>query len=123
VGKEIMKYRTVIEIVTEAKDKHEAIDIAGEFLNGGGENGVSMKCRTTLFRPYILAGIGIFFTLACTVLGTVSLRYFKSGPGAFSGARNISAIQPPLRTSEEDAFMNRWQKEKAKKVLEYVKSE
>ena len=118
-----MKYRTVIEIIAEAKDKHEAMDIAGEFLNGGIESGVRMKCRTTLFRPYMLLGAGVFVALACTLLGTASLRYFKNSADMFPGAGNTSAVQPPLKTSEEAAFRSQWQEEEAKKVLEYIKSE
>ncbi len=118
-----MKYRTVIEIITEAKDKHEAMDIAGEYLNGGIETGVRMKCRTALFRPYILLRAGFFFTLACALLGTVSLRYFKNSAGVFRGASNTSAIQPPLKTSEEAAFKGKWQEEGTRKALEYIKSE
>jgi len=118
-----MKYRTVIEIIAEAKDKNEAMDIAGEFLNGGIESGVHMKCRTMLFRPYALLGVGVFFVLACALLGTVSLRYFTNGADIFPGAGNTSAVQPPLKTSDQTAFRGQWQEEEAKKVLEYIKSE
>ena len=37
-----MKYRTVIEVVTEAKDKSEAIEIVGEYLSGDILSGVQM---------------------------------------------------------------------------------
>ena len=39
-----MQYKTVIEIICEAVDDHEALDIAGEFLKGDLEAGVEMRC-------------------------------------------------------------------------------
>ena len=38
------RYKTVIEVVTEAEDQFEAVDIAGEYLRGNISNGVSMRC-------------------------------------------------------------------------------
>ena len=118
-----MKYRTVIEIITEASDKHEAMDIAGEFLSGDIESGVRMKCRTTPLRPYVLLRTGVFFVLGCALLGTVSLGYFKNSAKVFPGARGVSAVQPPLKTLRTTAFRDQWQVEENKKVLEYIKSE
>ena len=39
-------FKTIIELVTIAEDKHEATDIAGEYLRGNISNGVSMRCST-----------------------------------------------------------------------------
>lgn len=117
-----MKYRTIIEIIAEAKDKHEAMDIAGEFLNGGIESGVRMKCRTAPFQPYKLLCAGIFLALVCVLLGTVSLKYFKNSANMFTSAKNICAVQPPLKTSKEAAFRGRWQKEEVKKILAHIQS-
>ena len=39
-----MRYKTVIEIVCEADNDHEALDIAGEFLKGDLEAGIEMQC-------------------------------------------------------------------------------
>ena len=41
-----MKYKTTIEIVADAGDKSEAMEIAGEYLSGNLISGVRMKCRT-----------------------------------------------------------------------------
>ena len=38
------KYKTIIELVMEANDSSEALDIAGEYLRGNIESGVSIKC-------------------------------------------------------------------------------
>lgn len=117
-----MKYKTIIEITTEAKDKHEAMDIVGEFLNGDIENGVSMRCRTLPLNPYVLLRVGAFLVLSCAVLGMVSLRYFKDSAGIFHGVKNVSAVQAPLKTSKSEAFRRQWQQEGAKKVFEYIKN-
>ena len=49
-----MKYETVIKLLTDAESEHEAVDIAGEFLRGNIETGVSMKCFTKPVKPYRL---------------------------------------------------------------------
>ena len=60
-----MKYRTVIELVVEADNEHEATDIAGEYLRGDLESGVRMKFSTkpltahTILKIYIPAALAI----------------------------------------------------------------
>ena len=117
-----MKYRTIIELVTEAEDKNEAMDIVGEFLNGGIDSGVRMKCQTVVFRRHKLLYAGIFFALTCMLLGTISFGYVKNAPGVFSNIKNTSAVQPPLKTSRKASFRDKWQEEETKKVLEYIKN-
>lgn len=41
-----MKYITVIEVICDAPDADEAYNMAGEYLRGNEEHGVSMHCRT-----------------------------------------------------------------------------
>ena len=41
-----MKYKTVIEIVCDARDEDEAMHTAGEYLRGNMEPGIKMNSRT-----------------------------------------------------------------------------
>ena len=41
-----MKYKTVIEVVCDARDKVEAMHTAGEYLRGNTEPGIIMSSRT-----------------------------------------------------------------------------
>ena len=66
-------YRTTIEIISEAENKDEAIEIAGEYLSGNLIYGVNMKCRTakanannakyaaSLALVALIFAVGIFF--------------------------------------------------------------
>jgi len=38
------RFRTIIELVMEAENPSEAIDIAGEYLRGELDTGVTMEC-------------------------------------------------------------------------------
>lgn len=120
-----MKYRTVIELVTEAEDTNEAMDIAGEYLRGNFENDVKMKCRTKPLKLHVVfqasAAVAI---LVSVIIGIASFGYFESPPVQFSGTENVSAIQPPLKTAENhQEFNETWQEKADKKVLEYIKKQ
>jgi len=118
-----MKYKTVIEIVSEAGNSTEAADIAGEYLRGYLDTGVSMKCWTKsldkLSKIRIISGILIFLsllTIACLNLRTSAVYAERASK------ESISAIQPPLKTYMVDQnFMREWQKKKNAVELDYIK--
>ena len=64
-----MKFKTTIKLITEAKDKNEAMEIAGEYLSGNLATGVDMKLHTVSVRRnrQLLAG-AIMVVLAAGVI-------------------------------------------------------
>jgi len=113
-----MKYRTVIEIITDADNQYEAADIAGEFLQGDFENGTRIKCRTYPLRAhFITLGVLSFFFVAFFV-GVISTGCLKSDPTTMSRGTNVSAVQPPLKTARASGFRKTWQGEEARKAFE-----
>jgi len=116
-----MKYKTVINIFTDADSKDEAVDIAGEFLRGNLESGVRMKCSTIPVKSCRLFKTGALLLLTSAFIGIASLGYFKTTAIPFSGSKNTSAFQPSLKTSQTAKFKENWQEEKNRKVLEYIK--
>ena len=117
-----MKYKTVIEVVCEAENKDEAMDVAGEFLSGQIENGVKMRCFS---RPLSLSVISklskgfIGFALIAS-LGVLSVNLLHKEKENIS-SHEASAIQPPLRTERNENFKEEWQNQEFKKALETVK--
>ena len=117
-----MRYRTIIEIITEANNKNEALNIAGEFLNGNIESDVKIKCRTNMIKSHGLLKASIALRLiAAFIAGIVSFGYFKSVSIAVSGAENVSVFQTFLKAGQNVEFKENWQEEENKKVLDYRK--
>lgn len=116
-----MRYRTLIEITTDAENENEAVDLAGEFLNGNIEDGVVMKCSTRPLRSHIFLKTGLLLSVTLLFIGLLSFGYSKSPGRQFYGIKNISAVQPPLKTARAEEFKAAWKEEESKKVLEYIK--
>ena len=117
-----MRYKTTIEIITEARSEAEAIDIAGEFLRSELESGVSMTCRTKPYRKTnqaVKSGIGLFLVLVC--ISTLSAGYITKKPVASLRRKEISAFQPPLRTKGDSQFEEAWKAKEEKALFEFVK--
>ena len=95
-----MKYRTVIEITTEANNPNEALDLAGEFLRGNIENGVDMKYTSRSVKGYTLLKVCVVVVLLSLFAGTL---FFGSGTSKRLASKRLnkartSVLQPPLRT-------------------------
>ncbi len=100
-----MQYKTIIEIINEAENPTEAADIAGEYLRSSIDAGVWMKCTTKPLRNYRTPFIILCSLLIISFIGLTSFKANKDNPSpSISTFRNVSAIQPPLKThfSEDD---------------------
>ena len=119
-----MKYRTVIEIVSDAENEGEAFDIAGEFLRGHLESGIEMKCRTKPLRSHLmlqLYKLSIFLIVISVLIGATAFGYFKNTPDQYRAIRSNNACPPPLRTSEIMLFREGWQEKGNQETLQYIK--
>lgn len=119
-----MKYRTTIEIISEANNKNEAMEIVGEYLSGNIYSGVDMRCATKRVHDYKNAA-AVSVIILLVVLGVVSVFNVRSSQNFVSAIPGISAIQPPLKTSSEDKksaeFKKEWQALRDKEALDYIK--
>ena len=121
-----MRYKTTIEIVTEASNKHEAAEIAGEYLSGDIVSGVKMKCASRPVPSYngkVVASVAV--SLAIIIVGLVVTLQTKT-PGMMGrSSASFDAVQPPLKTSvvvEKDSnFKKEWQEKKTKEILNFIK--
>lgn len=120
-----MKYKTVIEITSEANDKNEAVDIAGEYLSGNISSGVKMNCATHPLHYYSVKVVGVAAVMLLLIVGSLSISYLKPSGTSAQSFTPISAIQPPLKTSIEDKknadFKKEWNSKQSKEILDYIK--
>jgi hypothetical protein len=121
-----MKYKTTIELITEAKDKNEAVEIAGEYLSGNIISGVQMKCLSkpvALYNGKVVCTIAV--TLALVIVGFVVTLQSKAPQSLVSNTAAISAVQPPLKTVADSKksvdFKKQWEAKQNKQILDYIK--
>lgn len=118
-----MKYKTTIQIVTEAENKDEAMEIAGEYLAGNLKSGVDMRCRTAkvdAHRAIIAASSIAALLIVSSLLIGLNLKIQPTTIYTISG---VSAIQPPLKTSSgkfNADFKKEWKVKETKKALELI---
>ena len=115
-----MKYKTIIEIISDANDRNEAIDIAGEFLRGEFEASVKMSYNTKPVRSHVVLKTGAMLSLALIVGSFAILNFSNKSNVSFGRTKNVSACVAPLKTSDNAEFKNDWEEEGNKKALEYI---
>ena len=116
-----MKYKTTINITSEARDRDEALDIVEDYLAGNLRTGVDMNCAT---RPVCnSAKITCAIALSLVVIGAVVVpTQLKIPQSPIQSSPAISAVQPPLNTDRVGAdFKKRWEERQTKKALDYIK--
>lgn len=122
-----MKYRTVIELVCEASDKEDAMNIAGDYLKGDVDFGVDMRCKTNSFvmhkvKKYALTSV-VALLLCVSMLFTISPMGAQEKISSTSSLnfQSTSTILPALKTKHKEEFKQEWEQKKDEAVLEYLK--
>lgn len=117
-----MRFKTTINITTEAKDKNEAMDIAGEYLSGNLMTGIDMKLRTTSVstnRKITVAALA-FFAISGTLIANMAHTRQQSKMFSYDISADY-AVQAPLKTSavyrEYTDFKQEWQMRHSAEVL------
>jgi len=121
-----MQFKTTIKIITEAKDKDEAMEIAGEYLSGNLTSGVDMRFHTAPVRNNGSVFAGITLALALIFgLSIFQLSHMKHSQSSIQNLPGESVIQPPLKTSPTDKkyydFRKEWQARHAQEALNSIK--
>jgi hypothetical protein len=121
-----MRYKTKIEIITEAADKNEAVELVGEYLSGNIINGVDMRCTTKPANSHIVKVAVSVSAISLLILFSVVLFSGTRSPQALlPGITASDACQPPLKTSAVDKnsakFKKQWEKEHMREALNAIK--
>lgn len=120
-----MRYKTIIEIVSDAEDKNEAMEIVGEYLSGNIVSGVEMRCNSkpayNSSRNIIAVVVAILVVSICAITAI----HLKPAQNFNLNTPGTSAIQPPLKASATDKNNNKfkkvWQTRQTQEALNYIK--
>ncbi|MFA5145980.1 MAG: hypothetical protein WC515_01160 [Candidatus Omnitrophota bacterium] len=120
-----MKYKTVIEITSDAENKSEALEIVGEYLSGNLVSGVDMKCKT---KPVAAARIALTSVVIAALLvtaGLISGNQLRPSKNFAAGICGLDAVQPPLKTAcDKDRhaeFKKAWNERQTSEALAHIR--
>lgn len=119
-----MRFKTVIQIETDARDKAEAIELVEEYLAGNIVSGVDMRCKTgpSMSKAKVISVVAVSVFL---VMGLAIGAFVNIPRGTISVVPGVSAVQPPLKTSsdikDKAAFKKQWQDRHNKEALDFIK--
>jgi hypothetical protein len=120
-----MKYKTTIQIVTEADNTKEAMDIVGEYLSGNIASGIEMKYATKQVHNYDKAVVGALVVVALVTGCLFSMISVRHSPNGVANVSGFNAVQPPLKTSpvakKSVEFRQEWEKRQVTEALNRIK--
>lgn len=116
-----MKYKTTINITSEAKNKNEALEIVEDYLAGNIRTGVDMRCSTRPECKSLKVTCAVVFSLI--IIGVILIpTHLKTSGNIVQNASGLSAVQAPLKTDKKDAkFKKEWEERQTKQAIEYIK--
>jgi len=118
------KFKTTIEITSEAENKGEAMEIAGEYLSGNLTSGVDMRCSTKRIHQHNKALIGVIAVSLILLTSILSMSYLRPSKDFVGNFAGINAVQPPLKTSSspaKDDFKKEWETKQTREALKHIK--
>lgn len=120
-----MRYKTTIHILTEAKDRNEAVELADEYLTGQIASGVDMRCSTAPAYQSAVRTVSAVAVTALLLLALVVTPQVRHATGIIPAGSGVSAIQPPLKTSSADKlsaeFRKEWQVRQTAEALSVIR--
>lgn len=120
-----MKYKTNIEITSDAANRDEAIEIAGDYLSGNITSGIDMKYTAAPVRFYNNTAVKMAAVALLMTVGFFSGVKAKPQQGFSVSMCQVAAVTPPLKTSEanknDTLFKKEWQEKQATEAILFFK--
>ncbi len=120
-----MKYKTNIEITSEASNKDEAMEIVGDYLSGNIVSGIRMKCISKPVRFYNHTAAKAAIVVLFVTLGFLSGIKARPQHGFAGPTHQMAAVQPPLKTSDSSKsdleFKKDWEEKQTREALNFIK--
>jgi hypothetical protein len=117
-----MRFKTTIQLVSDAQDKHEALDLVEEYLAGNIVSGVDMRCVT---KPVCNTAnvVGVAAISLAIIAGICIGAYTKHSQNMIQTIPGASAVQSPLKTSDAKSpeFKKEWQDQQTKEALDQIR--
>ena len=124
VGLQEVKFKTTIEISSEAENKNEAMEIVGEYLAGYLSSGVDMMCSTRSVSSHKKGIISVIVISLLLSISILSIGHIKPAKNFIGTIPVFNAVQPPLKTSSEankGDFKKKWEAKHTKEALTHIK--
>jgi len=106
-----MKYKTNIEITSDAVNKDEAMEIVGDYLSGNITSGIDMKYATRPVRFYNNSAAKVVIVALLMTMGFFSGIKAKPQLNFAANICQMAAVTPPLKTSAANKNDMRFKKE------------
>ncbi len=121
-----MKFKTNIEITSDAANKYEAMEIAGDYLSGNISSGIDMKYDTRPVRFYNNPAAKIGVVVLLMTMGFFSgVKAKPSHQGLSLNACQTATVAPALKTSDvvkiNTHFKKEWQEKHTSEVIHSIK--
>ena len=120
-----MKYKTNIEITSDAMNRDEAMEIVGDYLSGNITSGIDMKYATRPVRFYNNPAAKIVLVALLMTMGFFSGVKAKPQQNFAVNTCQMAAITPPLKTSGSDKndmrFKKEWQQKQTTEAILFLK--
>jgi hypothetical protein len=120
-----MKYKTNIEITSDAVSKDEAMEIVGDYLSGNIASGIDMKCATRQVRFYNNPAAKVTALALLITIGFFSGVKAKPQLSLPVNMCQMAAVTPPLKTSDANKndmrFKREWQEKQTTEAINYIK--
>ncbi|MFH1190044.1 MAG: hypothetical protein V1682_05070 [Candidatus Omnitrophota bacterium] len=118
-----MRFKTIIKLESDARDKSEALDIVEDYLAGNIISGVDMKCVTKpVSNPITIVSV-ITLALALTA-GIVVSAHIRNPHNIMQALPGAGAVQAPLKTSDiaekGPEFKDEWRDKETQEALELI---
>ena len=120
-----IKYKTSIQITSEASNKDEAMQLVDDYLSGNIMSGIEMKCTTKPVRFYNNITAKITAVMLLVTIGFLSGIKTQPGYKLAVGTCQMAAVQPPLKTSTANksdlTFKKEWEEKQTREALDFIK--
>lgn len=121
-----MKYKTTIQIVTDAENTKEAMEIVGEYLSGNIASGIEMRYATKRVTHYARAAVSALVVVGLITGCLFSALYPRHSQTSFSNVSGFNAVQAPLKTfdaanKKSSNFKTEWQNRQVAEALNRIK--
>jgi len=120
-----MRYKTNIEITSDAANKDEAMEIVEDYLSGNITSGIDMKCATRQVHFYNNSAAKIVAVVLLMTIGFFSGIKADHKQNFSVNMCQMAAVTPPLKTSaankNDTSFKKEWQQMQTAEALNFIK--
>ncbi len=120
-----MKYKTKIEITSDAMNKDDAMEIVGDYLSGNITSGIDMKYATRPVHFYNNPAAKVVAVALLMTMGFFSGVKAKPQQSFSVNMCQMATVTPPLKTSNANKdnmrFKKEWQDKQTTEAINYIK--